>query len=478
MSGICGVISRENCASTLMFGTDYHSHLGSQLAGLAVWGDSFTKKIHDISQGQFKSKFGDDYQLMPGNMGIGVISDSDAQPLLIHSRFGTYALAMAGLIENKDELARRLFLRGSVFTETSGGGINSVELLAKIIETGSTLTEGIENVYEMIQGSASILVLTPDGILAARDKLGRTPLALGERNGNYMIASEGCAFMNLDFKMTRQLGPGEILRINPDGYRVVRKAEAELQICSFLWIYTGYPASSYEGISVERVREACGAALARRDTVEADLVSGVPDSGMGHAVGYSMESGVPLRRALVKYTPGYGRSYIPPSQQIRDHVAKMKLLAVPDVIKENRIVICEDSIVRGTQLKNFTIQKLWNAGSKEIHVRPACPPLMFPCRFALSTREVDELIARRAIRSLTGDKDSELDRYLDPDTPEYQSMVDWITEYLNATTLQYQRLDDMVEAIGLPRENLCLYCWNGKSLCYEQNRRQRAMDLF
>ncbi|MDP8256667.1 MAG: amidophosphoribosyltransferase [Candidatus Alcyoniella australis] len=477
MSGICGVVSSGDCAELLLFCTDYHTHLGSQLAGMAVHGEKIYKKIHDITQGQFKSRFSEDYLKMRGKMGVGVISDADAQPLLIHSRFGSYALAMAGMIDNKDELTQELFNGGSIFTETSTGEINSVELLAKLIETGETLVQGVEQIYDRIQGSASLLLLTADGIIAARDRLGRTPLVLGERNGDYMLASEQCAFTNLEFKPLKLLGPGEIVIVNNEGYRVLRKPGEQMQICSFLWIYTGYPASSYEWIGVEGVRERCGAMMARRDDVQADLVSGVPDSGMGHAVGYAMESGLPLRRALVKYTPGYGRSYIPPSQKIRDQVAQMKLLPVPDVIRGNRLVICEDSIVRGTQLKSFTMQKLWDFGAKEVHLRPACPPLMFPCRFALSTRKVDELIARRAINVISGGDQTNLGPYLDPDTPQYKRMVDWIAQHLGATTLRYQRLDDMIKAIGLPEENLCHYCWTGRSLSYEYNPRQRELGL-
>ena len=477
MSGICGVVSKGNCSTTLFFATDYHSHLGSQLAGMAVLGQTFQKKIRDISQGQFKSKFGEDYSAWEGSMGIGVISDKDAQPLLIHSRFGTYALAMAGMVENKMELAERLFRRGSVFTETTGGGINAIELLAKIIETGDSLIGGIKKVYEMIQGSASMLLLTPQGVVAVRDGLGRTPLTLGEKDGEYMISSESCAFANFGYQPVKELGPGEIVRVRTEGYEVLNKPRTLNQICSFLWIYTGYPASCYEGISVERVRERCGGLLAKRDNVEADLVAGVPDSGMGHAVGYAMASGIPLRRALVKYTPGYGRSYIPPSQQIRDHVAKMKLLAVPEIICGNRLIICEDSIVRGTQLKNFTIQKLNEAGAKEIHVRPACPPLMFPCKFALSTRKEDELIARRAVIVLNNGNTVELEPYLQAGTPQYNRMVQWIGDQLGATTLQFLSLEDMIEAIGLPIENLCHYCWSGQSINYDVDPRQQELNL-
>jgi amidophosphoribosyltransferase len=476
MSGICGVVCRENCSETLLFATDYHSHLGSQFAGMAVAGETFKKKIHDISQGQFKSKFSDDYAKMTGNKGIGVISDNDAQPLIIHSRFGTYAMAMAGLVDNRAELTRSLFERGSVFTETTHGEINSIELIAKIMETGKDLVDGITNVHEHIRGSASLLILTKDGIFAARDRLGRTPLALAEKNGEFVVAGEDASYSNLGFRTAKLLGPGEIVFIGEKGWKVVRPADRPLHICAFLWIYTGYPASSYEGVGVEAARERCGAFLAKRDTAKADLVAGVPDSGVGHATGYSMASGLPQRRPLVKYTPGYGRSYIPPSQAIRDQVAKMKLLPIPDVIKGNRIILCEDSIVRGTQLKNYTLQKLWECGAKEVHLRPACPPLMFPCRFALSTRDVDELIARRAIRAMEGG-DRHLEQYLDPDSDKYRAMVEWIRKELTATSLQYLRLDDMVSAIGLPRENLCTYCWTGKSLEVKNGALEHAKKL-
>ncbi len=466
MSGLCGVVSKNGCGQKLFYGTDYHSHLGSQLAGLAMYGNGFRKKIHDISQGQFKSKFGELMAEMEGNMGIGVISDRDAQPLLVHSRFGTYAVASAGLVQNRKAITHALFERGSVFTETSNQDINSVEVLAKILDKGKDLTEGISLIYSVIEGSASLLILTEDGIYAARDKLGRTPLAIGEDDGDFMVASESSAFVNLGFKQIKEIGPGEIVRINEDGYQVLKSPCEEMKICSFLWIYTGYPASTYEGISVEEVRERSGGILARRDSVEADLVTGVPDSGVGHGIGYAMESHIPYRRVLVKYTPGYGRSYIPPNQFVRDQVAKMKLIPVPQVINGNRIVLCEDSIVRGTQLKNYTIQKLRDAGAKEVHLRAACPPLMFPCKYALSTRSLEELVVRKAIRSIEGDPSKNLDQYMEEDSAGYEKLVAWITDYLKVDSIRYQRMDDMIEAIGLPREKLCLYCWNGEECGY------------
>jgi amidophosphoribosyltransferase len=462
MSGIFGIVSKTNCASNLLYGTDYHSHMGTEYGGMAVLGKKFYRGIHDISKSQFKSKFYDEYKEMDGNFGIGVISDRDAQPLIIGSKFGTFAIVSAGLVENTDELARELLAQGETFGEMSSGGFNSVELIAKLINQGKTLIEGIEGLYDRIRGSASILLMKEDGIYAARDRLGRMPLVVGERDGDYVIATETCSFLNLGYRIVKYLEPGEIVCIGKKGLEEKLQGKATNQICSFLWIYTGYPASSYEGISVELVRERCGRFLAKNDSVNADLVAGVPDSGVGHAIGYAMESGLPYRRPLVKYTPGYGRSYTPPAQEIRDLVATMKLIPVKEVIAGNRIVLCEDSIVRGTQLKNYTLKKLWEAGAKEVHVRPACPPLMFPCKFALSTRSLDELAARRAIRALEGFDKEDVREYLDDRSDKYERMVDWIRRELDTTTLRYLRIDDMVKAIGLPREKLCLHCWIGE----------------
>ncbi len=461
MSGVFGVVSNRNCSDTLLYGTDYHSHMGTEYGGMAVFGKKFHRSIHDISKAQFKSKFFDDYKEMKGNMGIGVVSDRDPQPLIVGSKFGNFAIVVAGLIENVNELASGLLKEGETFGEMSSGGINSVELVAKLITRGKTLPEGIEAVYDKIRGSASILLLQKDGICAGRDRFGRTPLVIGEKNGEYAVATETCSFLNLGFRIKKYLDPGEIIFIGKSGLVEKFSGKKTNQICSFLWIYTGYPASSYEGISVELVRERCGRALARNDFVKADLVSGVPDSGVGHAIGYAMQSGIPYRRPLVKYTPGYGRSYTPPSQEIRDLVATMKLIPIKEVICGNRIILCEDSIVRGTQLKNYTIKKLWECGAKEVHVRPACPPLMFPCRFALSTRSTEELAARKAILAIEGRHLEDVREYIDRRSKKYQEMVNWIGKELGVTTLKYQAIEDMVEAIGLPREKLCLYCWIG-----------------
>ncbi len=462
MSGVFGILSKKNCASNLLYGTDYHSHMGTEYGGMAVLGEKFFRSIHDISKSQFKSKFYEEYKEMTGNAGIGVISDRDAQPLIIGSKFGTFAVVSAGIVENTNELASELLANGETFSEMSAGGINSVELIAKLITRGRTLIEGIEGVYDRIEGSASILLLKEDGVWAARDRLGRTPLIVGEKDGDYVVATETCSFLNMGYRILKYLEPGEIVRISPSGLESQLHGKDRNQICSFLWIYTGYPASSYEGISVEVVRERSGRFLAKGDNVEADLVAGVPDSGVGHAIGYAMESGLPYRRPLVKYTPGYGRSYTPPSQEIRDLVATMKLIPIRDVIAGNRIVLCEDSIVRGTQLKNFTVNKLMESGAREVHVRPACPPLMFHCKFALSTRSVDELAARRAINDLEGKRTDNVTEYLDDTSEKYRKMVDWITKEIGVTTLKYQKINDMIEAIGLPREKLCLHCWIGE----------------
>ncbi len=464
MSGLFGVVSDTDCAEALFYGTDYHSHLGTQFGGMAVWGDILRKKIHDISRTQFKSRFYDDYNAMPGTQGIGVISDLDPQPLAVGSRFGPFAIAVCGLITNADALARELLEGGGgTFAEMVGERINQAELVAKMVARSSSIVEGIEHVFSKIEGSCSILLMTREGVYAARDRLGYMPLVLGHKDGTWAVASETCAFHNINLEIDKVLEPGEIVLLTDKGPQLQKGRRDKKQVCAFLWIYTGYPASEYDqAISVELVRERCGRFLAKRDTVEADMVAGVPDSGTAHAIGYAMESGLPFRRPLVKYTDGYGRSYTPPSQEIRDKIAQLKLIAVPQLIRGNRIVLCEDSIVRGTQLKNFTVNKLWGCGAKEIHVRPACPPLMFPCRFGRSTRSIEELAARRAIKEIEGRDIDDVGEYLDCTSGKYSKMVELIGRDLEITSLAYQRIDDMVEAIGLAREDLCLYCWNGE----------------
>ncbi|MHC4069957.1 MAG: amidophosphoribosyltransferase [Planctomycetota bacterium] len=476
MSGIFGVVSKENCAETLFYGTDYHSHLGTEYGGIVVLGEGFTRQIHNVSQSQFKAKFYDDYKNIKGNKGIGVISDYDEQPIYLNSKFGPFCIVTSGFIENAEELVSDLLKRGVSFSEVSKRAVNTPELIAKLINQGSDLINGIEKMFDCIEGSCSLLLLHKDGIYAARDRFGYTPLIVGKRSDAWAVTAETSAFPNNDFVTVKHLEPGEIILLNENGMVQKRPGDDTNQICAFLWIYTGFPASNYEGINVEVVREKCGRCLAKRDKdIEVDVVSGVPDSGLAHGLGYAMESGKPFRRPLVKYTPGYGRSYTPPSQEIRDHIAKMKLVPVKEVIEGNSIVVCEDSIVRGTQLKNFAVKKLWDRNAKEIHIRPACPPLMFPCRFNLSTRSIHELAARRAIRALEGSDIEDVSEYVDSNSEKYKKMVEWIAKDLEVTTLRYQKVEDMVEAIGLPKEKLCLYCWSGQ--CPPRKGSKPAIDI-
>lgn len=477
MSGIFGVVSKDDCGETLFYGTDYHSHLGTEYGGVAVLGEGFARQIHNLNQSQFKSKFYDDYKLLRGNKGIGVISDFEEQPIYLNSRFGPFCIVTSGFVENAEELTAELLRTGTSFSEVSKRAVNTSELVAKLINQGYSLIDGIERVFDAIEGSCSLLLLNKDGIYAARDRFGYTPLVVGKRGDAWAVTAETTAFPNSGFEVVKYIEPGEIILISEDG--IVQKnprAGNVNQICAFFWIYTGFPASSYEGTNVEIVRERCGRHLARRDRdIEVDLVSGVPDSGVGHGLGYAMESGKPFRRPLVKYTPGYGRSYTPPSQQTRDLIAKMKLIPIKEVIKGNSIVVCEDSIVRGTQLRNFTIRKLWECGAKQIHIRPACPPLMFPCRFNFSTRSTNELAARRAIRSLEGRDLEDVSEYINHSSEKYKKMVEWIAKDLDVTTLRYQTIDDMVDAIGRPREKLCLYCWTGE--CPKPARPKPAIEI-
>lgn len=464
MSGIFGVVSKNDCVNDLFHGTDYHSHMGAERAGLVVLGDHFKQEIHKIGSEQFRGKFIHTLSELNGNQGLGVITGvRESQPLIVGSKMGNFAIVLLGLITNVDEIAKRLQENGHVFSEMSDGKINSVEIAAKIIAQGKDFVEGISDFFDQIKGSASVLILNQDGtIYAGRDKYGRTPLAIGVKDNSIAVASETCAFANLGYDIAKFLQPGEIDIISKDGFSMVKAGNPDnLQICSFLWIYTSFPASCIDGIDVELVRERCGRALARRDDVDADYASGVPDSGVGHGLGYAAEKGIPFRRPLVKYTPSYGRSYTPVSQQERNYIARMKLIAIENIIKDQRIVICEDSIVRGTQLKNETVRRLWQVGAKELHVRPACPPLMFPCIYLSSTRSVNELAARRAIFALEKRNIDDVGEYIDHNSTKYQQMVEWIRKDIGATTLRYQLLDDMVDAIGLPKDKLCLYCWRG-----------------
>lgn len=464
MGGIFGVTSKEDCVADLFFGTDYHSHLGTKRGGLAVMhGERFTRYIHNIENAQFRSKFELDILTMFGNKGIGVISDFDDQPLLIRSHLGNYAIVTVGVVQNIQELVEKAFRERRLhFRDMSGGEINPTELVATLINQESTFVEGIEKAQDSIEGSCSLLLLTEEGIYAARDKLGRTPLIIGEKEGSYAATLETCAFPNLDFAIRKYLGPGEIVLLTPDGIEQKKPPEDRMQICAFLWVYYGYPASSYEGINVEGVRNRCGKKLAQRNPIDVDLVAGIPDSGTAHGLGYANESGVPFKRPFVKYTPTWPRSFMPQDQKIRDLVAKMKLIPVDEFIKGKRLLFCEDSIVRGTQLKD-TIQRLHEAGAREVHMRPACPPLVYACKFLNFSRSRSEmdLAARTAIHEMAGEDAGDLGEYARTDSDQYKEMIESIRKKLNLTSLQYQRLEDLVDAIGLPKEKLCTYCWDG-----------------
>jgi amidophosphoribosyltransferase len=465
MGGFFGVASRKDCVDDLFFGTDYHSHLGTRRGGLTVIDDGshYTRFIHDITNTQFRSKFEDDISKMCGNIGIGVISDNEDQPLIIGSHLGTYAIVTVGVVKNVEELSRNAFgKRTTHFSEMSGGEINPTELVATLINREASFPNGISHAQDVISGSCSMLILTDGGIYAARDKLGRTPVVIGEKDGSIAVTLETCALPNLGYQITRYLGPGEIVFITPDGVEQLKPPGEKMQICSFLWVYYGYPASTYEDINVEVVRNRCGEALAEREDASIDIVAGIPDSGTGHAIGFANAAGIPYRRPFVKYTPTWPRSFMPQDQRIRDMVAKMKLIPIRELIKGQRLLFVEDSIVRGTQLKD-TISRLYGYGAKEVHMRPACPPLVCGCKFLNFSRSRSELdlAGRRAIAEIEG-KESDPDKdYIDTDSDKHCAMVEKIRDRLGLTSLRYQRLDDLVAAIGLPKEKLCTYCWDG-----------------
>ncbi len=464
MGGFYGVAGREDCVADLFYGTDYHSHLGTKRGGLATFNrKGFHRHIHNIENAQFRSKFEDNLKDFSGPMGIGVISDYEDQPLLIGSHLGNYAIVTVGKINNADVLVAEAFRnRVTHFSEMGGAEINPTELVATLINRGGSFAEGISIAQGAIEGSCSILLLTDEGIYVARDRLGRTPIALGRKDGAWAATMETCALPNLGYTLDRYVGPGEILRMTSEGVEQFKAPGQDMQICSFLWVYYGYPASSYEGINTEVVRNRCGATLAKHDDVEIDCVGGIPDSGTGHALGYANERRLPYQRSFVKYTPTWPRSFMPQDQRVRDLVAKMKLIPVHELIEGRRLLFCEDSIVRGTQLQD-TIRRLYESGAKEVHMRPACPPLVFGCKFLNFSRSRSELdlAARRAIAELEGKDDVNLEQYADDSTEPHQRMVDVIRKRLNLTTLKYQKLDDLVNAIGLPKCKLCTYCWDG-----------------
>lgn len=465
MGGFFGVASTSDCVADVFYGTDYHSHLGTRRGGMVTTSQGgFKRNIHDISNAPFRTKFEDELRKHGGNLGLGVISDYEDQPLLIRSHHGVYALVTVGRINNLDELVRdALGRRGTHLSEYKGNEENPTEVVATLINQEETLADGIRGVQRRIRGSCSLLLLTGDAIYAARDRLGRTPVVLGRKDGAFAVTLESSALPNLGYEPVRDLGPGEIVRLTPEGPETVSPPGERMQICSFLWIYYGYPASNYEGVNTEAARNRCGQALARRDDVEADCVAGIPDSGIGHAIGYAAEAGIPYRRPFVKYTPTWPRSFMPQDQSVRDLVASMKLIPIRDLIAGRRILFCEDSIVRGTQLRDI-IQRVFDCGAREVHMRPACPPLMHGCAFLNFSRSKSELdlAARRAVKELEGDASAHLDEYADASSDRHTSMVERIRLRLGLTSLRYQTLPDMIDSIGLPREKLCTYCWDGK----------------
>ena len=464
MGGFFGVVSKEDCVRPLFYGTDYHSHLGTKRGGLVTHdGEGFIRYIHNIETAQFRSKFEDDVRKMSGRSGIGVISDYEDQPLIINSHLGVYAIVTVGVVKNAEELAKKARdTQSTHFSEMGENEVNPTEVVASLINQGSTFIEGLRNAQDRIVGSCSILLLTDKGIYAARDHLGRTPIVTAKNSNAWAVTFETCALPNLQYEIERYLGPGEIVLVTADGVEQVAPPGDRMQICSFLWVYYGYPASHYEGINVESVRYRCGAALARRDDVEIDLVAGVPDSGTAHAIGYANEARVRYARPFVKYTPTWPRSFMPQDQKTRDLVAVMKLIPTRELIEGNRMMFCEDSIVRGTQLKD-TVQWLYEHGAKEVHMRPACPPLIYGCQYLNFSRSKSELdlAGRRSICDMEGREDASPEGYADPDSEGYLEMVEGIRKHLSLTTLKYQRLDDLIEAIGLPKEVLCTFCWDG-----------------
>ena len=471
MGGIFGVASKSSCTLDLFFGTDYHSHLGTRRGGLAVYGpNGFNRSIHNIENTPFRTKFDGDLNELEGNLGIGCISDNEPQPLLVQSHLGSFAITTVGKINNMDELVDISYKNGCThFLEMSGGSINPTEMVASLINQKSTIVEGIQYVQELVDGSMTLLLLTPKGIYAARDRVGRTPVILGKKEDAFCASFESFAFFNLGYETYRELGPGEVVFLTPDSAETLVKPREEMKICSFLWVYYGYPTSTYEGINVEEMRYECGKKLAQRDAqrenVKPDLVAGVPDSGIAHAIGYANESGIPFSRPFIKYTPTWPRSFMPTQQSQRNLIARMKLIPVEALIKNKSLLLIDDSIVRGTQLRETT-EFLYSSGAQEVHIRPACPPLLFGCpylNFSRSKSEMD-LITRRIIADREGDNVSEevLADYANPDSANYKEMLEEIGRQLNFTTLHYHRLDDLTTSIGLSPCKMCTHCFDGK----------------
>ena len=467
MGGMFGVVSRKDCVTDLFFGIDYHSHLGTKKGGIAVYGENgFNRAIHNISNSPFRTKFENDIKEMSGKMGIGCISDNEPQPLLINCRLGSYAIVSVGRVANMEELIQDAFDNGHThFLEMSGGEVNQTELIAAMINQKDTYVDGIINVLRKVKGSISFMLMTKDGLYLVRDKLGRTPLNIGKGENGFCASFESHAYINLGYSLYKELGPGEVCFMTSEEVKTLVEANDKMKICSFLWVYYGYPTSCYEGRNVEEMRYECGRLMAQRDDIkDIDLVAGVPDSGIAHAIGYSNESHIQYGRPFIKYTPTWPRSFMPQIQADRNLIAKMKLIPIASLIKGKSLLLIDDSIVRGTQLRDTT-EYLYNSGAKAVHIRPACPPIMYGCpylNFSRSTSDMD-LITRRVIRKREGENDiNMLETYSDPDTPEYNAMVEEIRKELNFTSLRFNRLDDMLQAIRLDSDKICTYCFNGK----------------
>lgn len=466
MGGFFGVASKGDCVFDLFFGVDYHSHLGTRRGGMAVLGENgYNRSIHNIENSPFRTKFENDIHNMKGNLGIGCISDFEPQPLLVKSHHGTYAITTVGKINNLHEIEKLLFENGtSHFLEMSGGDINPTEMIASIINQKDNLIDGLNYALNIIDGSITILLMNEKGIYVARDKFGRTPAVIGQKDDGFCVSFESFAYLNLGYHDYKELGPGEICLVRADGVKTLMNPNNKMKICTFLWVYYGYPSSSYEGLSVEKMRYNCGKYMAMRDKVKPDIVAGVPDSGIAHAIGYSNQSGIPFSRPFIKYTPTWPRSFMPTIQSKRNLIAKMKLIPVHDLIDGKKLLLIDDSIVRGTQMRETT-EFLYQSGAKEVHIRSACPPILYGCKylnFSRSTSEMD-LIARRVILRLEGSiNDEMIKKYINPDSENYQRMVDEIRKELNFTTLQYNRLDDLKKTCEIDECKLCTYCWDGR----------------
>lgn len=466
MSGFFGCVSKNECVADVFYGTDYHSHLGTKRAGMAFYSEKegFQRAIHSLEDGYFRNKFENDIRGFTGRSGIGVISDHEAQPIVLTSHIGRFAVATVSKITNIDELEREFMKDRRTFSETSQGSVNPTELVAMLISQGDDFVSGIKNVYARIKGSCSMLILTEDSIIAARDKFGRTPVIIGKKADSFAVTFETCAFPNLGFETEYNLGPSEIVQITPDGFNQLSAPIEKMQICSFLWVYFGYPPSFYENVNVDESRFNCGVALAKDDNVTADFVAGIPDSGVGHAIGYSNARYIPLKRPYAKYTPTWPRSFMPQNQETRDLVAKMKLIPNHSIINNKSGIFLDDSIVRGTQLKD-NVQHLTAGGIREIHMRIACPPLVHACEFLNFSRSksIYDLATRRVIKDFEGEEISDIKDYSDERTEKYSAMVEQIRKNLGLSSLKFQKLNDLVSAIGLPKSKLCTHCWDGSS---------------